>query len=304
MLLKVTFLGTSGTVPSPNRNLPSILIQFEGTRLLFDCGEGTQRQMMIAKTGFKIDSVFITHTHTDHFIGIFGLMETLSLNERSERLRIFVPNENLNFFKKLFLMFGYENLGYPVEIYGLKDGDAVDFGKFKVLAFKTDHIVPSLGYAFIERERPGKFDRAKAEALKIPKYMYSKLVKGETVEVDGRKITPDMVVGPKRKGRKVVYTGDTRPTERTVEVAKDADILIHDSSFTSDLIDWAIKTKHSTAREAAEIARRANVRKLILTHISARFSKDVSPLLNEAKEIFEDVIVAEDLMSIEVKYRD
>jgi len=273
--------------------------------LLFDCGEGTQRQMMIAKTGFKIDSVFITHLHTDHFIGIFGLIETMSLNERTEKLRVFVPRENVDFMKTLFRMFGYHNLNYPIEVYGLKDGDEVDFGKFKVTAFKTDHIVPSLGYALIERDRPGKFDRAKAEALGIPPGpLYSKLVRGEAIEINGRIITPDMVVGPKRRGRKIVYTGDTRPTERTVEVARDADLLIHDASFTSDLQDWAIQTKHSTAKEAAEIAKKANVRQLVLTHISARYSKDATPLLKEAKEIFENVVVAEDFMSIEVKYRD
>ena len=305
MLLKVTFLGTSGTVPSPNRNPSAILIQFEGTRLLFDCGEGTQRQMMIAKTGFKIDSVFITHLHTDHFIGIFGLIETMSLNERTERLRVFVPEEEVEFVKTLFKMFGYYNLNYPIEVHGLKDGDEINFGKFKILAFKTDHIVPSLGYALIERDRPGKFDRAKAEALGIPPGpLYSKLVRGEAVEINGKVITPDMVVGPKRKGRKIVYTGDTRPTDRIVEIAKDADLLIHDSSFTSDLMDWAIQTKHSTAREAAEVAKKANVRQLVLTHISARYSKDVSPLLKEAKDVFENVVVAEDFMTIDVRYRD
>ncbi len=305
MLLKVTFLGTAGTIPSPNRNPSSILIQFEGIRLLFDCGEGTQRQMMVAKTGFKIDSVFITHTHTDHFIGLFGLIETLSLNERTEKLRIFVPEEDVKFVTTLFRMFGYQNLRYPIEISGLKDGDEVNFGKFKIVAFRTDHIIPSLGYALIERDRPGKFDRAKAESLGIPPGpLYSKLVRGESVIVNGRIITPDMVVGPKRKGRKVVYTGDTRPTERTVEISKNADLLIHDASFTDELKDWAIQTKHSTAREAAEIARKANVELLILTHISARYAKDPTPLLNEAKEVFENVMVAEDLMSLEVKYKD
>ncbi len=305
MLLKVTFLGTAGTIPSPNRNPSSILIQFEGIRLLFDCGEGTQRQMMIAKTGFKIDSVFVTHTHTDHFVGLFGLIETLSLNERTEKLRVFVPEEEVDFVTTLFRMFGYQNLNYPIEVVGLKDGDEVNFGKFKVVAFKTDHIVPSLGYALIERDRPGKFDRAKAEALGIPPGpLYSKLVRGESVVVNGRVVTPDMVVGPKRKGRKVVYTGDTRPIERTVEISRDADLLIHDASFTSDLQDWAIQTKHSTAREAAEIAKKANVRMLILTHVSARYSKDATPLLKEAREVFENVRVAEDFMSLEVKYRD
>ena len=305
MQLRITFLGTSGTVPSVNRNPSAILIQYGGDKILFDCGEGTQRQMMIAKTGFNIKAVFITHMHTDHFIGVFGLIETLSLNERKEKLTFYVPEEKAKFLATLFRMFGYHNLRFPIEVVGLGDGDEVNFGRFKIIAFKTEHTTPSLGYALIERDRPGKFDRAKAEALGIPPGpLYAKLVRGESVEVNGRIITPDMVVGPPRPGRKVVYTGDTRPCERTVEIAKNADLLIHDASFTSDLQEWAEETKHSTAREAAEVAKRAGVRQLVLTHISARYSKDATPLLNEAKEVFENVIVAEDLMTIEVKYRD
>ncbi len=306
MQLKITFLGTSGTVPSVNRNPSAILIQYGGERILFDCGEGTQRQMMIARTGFSgLNSVFITHMHTDHFIGVFGLIETLSLNERKEKLTFYVPAERAKFLANLFRMFGYHHLNFPIEVVGLSDGDEVNFGRFKVVAFKTEHTTPSLGYALIERDRPGKFDRAKAEALGIPPGpLYAKLVRGESVEVNGRIITPDMVVGPPRPGRKVVYTGDTRPCERVVEIARNADVLIHDASFTSDLQEWAEQTKHSTAKEAAEIAKRAGVRQLILTHISARYSKDATPLLEEAKSIFENVIVAEDFMSLEVKYRD
>ncbi len=306
MQLKITFLGTSGTVPSVNRNPSAILIQYGGERILFDCGEGTQRQMMIARTGFSgLNSIFITHMHTDHFIGVFGLLETLSLNERKDKLTFYVPAEKAKFLATLFRMFGYHNLSFPVEVVGLSDGDEVNFGRFKIVAFKTEHTTPSLGYAFIERDRPGKFDRAKAEALGIPPGpLYAKLVRGESIEINGRVITPDMVVGPPRPGRKIVYTGDTRPCERVVEIAKDADVLIHDASFTSDLQEWAEQTKHSTAREAAEIAKKAGVRQLILTHISARYSKDASPLLEEAKGIFENVMVAEDFMTIEVKYRD
>ncbi len=306
MLLRITFLGTSGTIPSVNRNPSGILIQIGGERLLFDCGEGTQRQMMKAKTGFRnLNNVFITHLHTDHFIGLFGLIETMSLNERREKLRIYVPKQNEDFLKCLFYAFGYNNIGYPIEVVGLKDGDTIDFGHFKVLAFKTDHIVPSLGYALIERDRPGKFNRAKAEELGIPPGpLYSKLVRGESIEINGQVITPDMVVGSKRPGRKVVYTGDTRPCERTVEVSKSADVLIHDASFTSELQEWAEETKRSPAKEAAKIAKRSHVRLLVLTHISARYSKDATPLLEEAKRVFENVLVAEDLMVLEVKYRD
>jgi len=305
MLLKITFLGTAGSVPCVNRNPSAILIQYGGDRILFDCGEGTQRQMMIARTGFNLKGIFITHLHTDHFIGLFGLLETLALNERKEKLNIYVPSPNVKFLHTLFKLFGYYNLSYPVEIVGLEDGNEISFGNYKIVAFKTEHDVPSLGYALIEKDRPGKFNRAKAEELGIPPGpLYAKLVRGESIEINGRIITPDMVVGPPRPGRKIVYTGDTRPCEKIVEIAKDADVLIHDASFTSDLQEWAEKTKHSTAKEAAEIAKKARVRQLILTHISARYSKDVTPLLEEAKQIFKNVVVAEDLMSIEVRYRD
>jgi len=225
----------------------------------------------------------------------------MSLNERKNKLTFYSPNAK--FLENLFKAFGYQYLDFPIEVVELRDGDVVEFKNFKVVAFSTNHIVPSLGYALVENERRGKFNRQKAEELGIPPGpLYSKLVRGESVEINGKIITPDMVVGKPRRGRKVVYTGDTRPCERTVEVARDADVLIHDASFTSDLKEWAIESKHSTAREAAEIARKANVRRLILTHISARFSKDTSPLLNEAKEVFENTMVAEDFLSFEVSY--
>lgn len=304
MLFKITFLGTSGTVPSIERNSSAIFVQFGGQCLLFDCGECTQRQMMIAKTGFKLDSIFITHLHTDHFIGIFGLIETMSLNERKEELNVYSPRAR--FLKALFEAFGYDQLNYPIRVKEMKDGSEVKFDCFKVVAFKTKHIVESVGYAIIENDRRGKFNREKAEKEYgiPPGPLYAKLANGESVIWNGRIITPEMVLGPSRRGRKVVYTGDTRPVERTVEIAKNADLLIHDASFLDELKEWAVESGHSTAREAAEVARKAGVKKLILTHISTRYSKDVTPLLDEAREVFEDVTVAEDLMTLEVRYED
>lgn len=302
MLLRVVFLGTSGSVPSVDRGLPAIFVQFGQHRVLFDCGEGTQRQMMIAKTGFKLDAVFITHLHTDHFLGLFGLLETMSLNERSEKLTVYSPHPE--FLTAIFKAFGYENLSFPVEVRELKDGECVRFGSFRIVSFKTDHTVKSYGYAVVEDERRGKFDREKAEKLGLkPGPLYAKLARGESVTVNGRVITPDMVLGKARRGRKVVYTGDTRPCERVVEISRNADLLIHDASFTSDLQDWAVETKHSTAGEAAEVAVRAEVKELVLTHVSARY-KDNSVLLDEARKIFEKTIVAEDFMVIDVPYPD
>ncbi|MBO8179041.1 MAG: ribonuclease Z [Archaeoglobus sp.] len=304
MLFKITFLGTSGTIPSVERNSPAIFVQFGGQRMLFDCGEGTQRQMMIAKTGFRnLDNIFITHLHTDHFIGIFGLIETMSLNERTKDLNVYSPRADV--LKALFDAFGYDQLNYDVKVRELKDGDEVKFDDFKVVAFKTEHIVKSVGYAIIENDRRGKFNREKAEReLGIPPGpLYAKLARGEEIVWKGKVITPDMVLGEVRRGRKVVYTGDTRPTERTVEIARDADLLIHDASFKEELKEWAIESGHSTAREAAEVAKAANVKKLILTHISTRYSKDATPLLEEAKEVFSNTIIASDFLSIEVNYK-
>lgn len=303
MLFKITFLGTSGTVPSVERNSSAIFVQFGGQRFLFDCGEGTQRQMMIAKTGFRLDSIFITHLHTDHFIGIFGLIETMSLNERERELNVYSPRARV--LKALFEAFGYDQLNYPIRVKEMRDGSEVKFDCFKVVAFKTEHIVESVGYAIIENDRRGKFNREKAEKLGLPPGpLYAKLAKGESVVWKGRTIAPEMVLGPPRRGRKVVYTGDTRPAERTVEIARNADLLIHDASFLDELKEWAVESGHSTAREAAEVARKAGVKRLILTHISTRYSKDATPLLNEAKEVFENVAVAEDLMKVEVRYED
>lgn len=260
--------------------------------------------MMISKVGFRnLDHIFITHLHTDHFIGIFGLIETMSLNERTKPLTVYAPKAK--FLKHLFDHFGYEELDYPIYVKEAKDGEEVKFENFRIVIFETQHIVTSVGYALIENDRRGRFNRKRAEELGIPPGpLYARLARGEVIEWSGKMITPEMVIGDKRPGRKVVYTGDTRPTERTVEIAQNADVLIHDASFTEDLKEWAVESMHSTAREAAEVAKRANVRKLILTHISTRYSKDHSKLLDEAKEVFEDVTVAEDLMSLEVNYRD
>jgi len=293
MLFRLVFLGTAGTIPSPERSTSAIFVQYSNHRFLFDCGEGAQRQMMSAKLGFRnLDNVFITHMHTDHFIGVFGLIETLSLNGRKKELNFFTPNPEV--LKALFEIFGYEGLDYQINVKKVRDGDEISFRDFKILAFRTEHIVPSVGYALIERDTR-RFEREKALALGIPPGpIYARLKSGESVYWRGNLINPEMVLGELKRGRKLVYTGDTRPCERTIEVAKDADILIHDASFAEELKERAIESGHSTAREAAEVAKRASVKKLILTHISARYSKEPEVLLREAKEFFENVEIAKD----------
>lgn len=300
MLFRVVFLGTAGAVPSPERNTSAIFVQYSKFRFLFDCGEGTQRQIIVARLGFRnLDHIFITHMHTDHFIGIFGLIETLSLNGRKKELNFYTPKPE--FLRTLFELFGYENLDFDLKVHRVSDGSEVRIENLRVLAFKTEHIVQSVGYALIEDDMR-RFDREKAEKLGIPPGpLYAKLKKGEAIFWNGRLIDPEEVLGEVKKGKKIVYTGDTRPCERVVEVAKDAELLIHDASFGEDLKDWALESGHSTAKEAAEIARRANVKKLILTHISARYSKNPEVLLEEARKVFENVELAKDFLEVQIR---
>jgi ribonuclease Z len=304
VVLRITFLGTSGTIPTVNRNPSAILINFKGERILFDCGEGTQRQMMKAKTGFrKLNRIFITHFHTDHYLGLFGLLETMSLQDRSEAIHIFGP-EGISELIHVFRRLGYTNMGYPIHVHELKEGDTVEGDGYKVICCRAEHNIPCNAYAFIENDRPGKFNRKKAEKLGIPPGpLFKKLQMGEPVEINGKIIHPEEVVGNRRRGRKVVYSGDTRPSQKIVELAKDADLLIHEACFTEDLKEWAVETYHSTAKEAGEIARRSKVKRLILTHISPRYDNGEA-LIIEAEKEFSNVDIASDFMTIEIQYPD
>lgn len=302
-MLRVTFLGTGGSLPTPNRNPSAVMVNREGELMLFDCGEGTQRQMMRAKTGMmSLSSIFITHLHADHVLGIPGLIQTMSFQGREEPLTIYGPPWTKQFTKILTAM-GYYKLRFEVNAVELQPGQSIRREGYRVLAVETEHGVPSLGYALVEDRRRGRFNKEKALELGVPEGpLFSKLHSGESVEVDGKTIRPEQVVGPPRRGRKIVYTGDTRPTQDVLEASRSADLLIHDGSLTSDLQDWAEESMHTTAREAAELARDAGVKRLALTHISSRYSNDTSPLLDEAREIFPSTVVARDLMEIEIPY--
>jgi ribonuclease Z len=303
-MLRVTFLGTGGTLPTPNRNPSAILVNREGELLLFDCGEGTQQQMMRAKTGMKINSIFITHFHADHFLGIPGLIQTMSFNGRTEPLEIYGP-EWTKQFVNLLIQLGYFKLGFVINAYELKDGDVIDKGAYSIGAIGTDHGIPSLGYVIEEKSRIGRFNREKAIKLGVPVGpLFSKLQKGEPVIMDGRTILPSEVIGKSRPGRKIVYTGDTRPCESIEKVSAKADLLIHDGTLADELKDWAIETKHSTAGEAARLAKRAKVKQLILTHVSSRYSESAEPLIQDAKTVFETARIAEELMEIEIPLSD
>ncbi|CAD7770242.1 Ribonuclease Z [Candidatus Methanoperedenaceae archaeon GB50] len=302
-MLKIIFLGTAGSFPTPRRSPSCIFVNREGDLFLFDCGEGAQRQMMIAKCGImRISSIFITHFHADHILGIPGLIQTLSFNGREEPLTVYGP-VGVEEFVELFISLGRVRLGFdllPVEVSG---GDTIAREGYSVSVFNTVHGVPSVGYALVEDERPGRFDRERAVSLGVPPGpLFRRLHRGESVEIDGRIVTSEEVVGKPRRGRKIVYTGDTRPTEETIKAALGADLLIHDASMADDLSDWARQTGHSTAGEAARVASEAGVGQLVLTHVSARYSENTDVLLDDARRIFGNTLVAYDLMELTVPY--
>ena len=303
-MMRVTFLGTGGTLPTPNRNPSAILVNREGELLLFDCGEGTQQQMMRAKTGMKISSIFITHFHADHFLGIPGLIQTMSFNGRTEPLDIYGPSWTKHMVK-LLIELGYYKLGFDINAYELEGGGIVDRGEYSVRAIATDHGVPSLGYVLEEKKRIGRFNKERAMELGVPVGpLFSKLQRGEAVTVNGRIIDPSTVIGKCRPGRKLVYSGDTRPCEPIEKASFGADMLIHDATLADELKNWAIETKHSTSKEAAILAKKAKVKRLVLAHISSRYSQSAQPLLIDAKSIFENVILAEELMEIDIPLSD
>ncbi|WP_436928529.1 ribonuclease Z [Halosimplex halobium] len=305
--MRVTFLGTSGAVPTTQRNTSALAVEREGDRLLFDCGEGTQRQMMRFGTGFGVDHVFVTHLHGDHVLGIPGLVQTFDFNDRERPLAIHAPHGTRGQVEDLVHAAGNDP-AFPVRINQVGPGDTVlDREEYEVRTVRTDHHTNSVGYALVEDDRKGRFDREKAEEeLGIPPGpKYSKLHRGEPVEHDGRTVQPEEVVGPPRPGRTLVYTGDTRPTDAVAAAAEDADLLVHDATFASDWADRAKETAHSTAREAAAIADRAGAKRLALTHISTRYAGDPSPIEREAREHFDgDAWIPDDGEQLEVPFPD
>jgi len=308
MSMRVTFLGTSGAVPTTERAPSALMVNREGERLLFDCGEGTQRQMMRFGTGFSVSHVFVTHLHGDHILGLPGLVQSWDFNDREAPLAIHVPAGDREEIRDLIRAGGHRP-GFPVRVNGVPPGDvALDGDGYEVRTFRVDHRTRAVGYALVEDDRPGRFDREKAEnELGIPPGpAYGRLHDGERVELDdGRVIDPEQVVGPPRPGRRVVYTGDTRPVDATVEAAREADLLVHDATFADDWGERAPATGHSTAREAGRIAARAGAKRLALTHVSSRYAGDASRLAREAAEAFDgECFVAEDGQTVHVPYPD
>jgi ribonuclease Z len=306
--MRVTFLGTSGAVPTTARNPSAIAVEREGDRFLFDCGEGTQRQMMRYGTGFDVDHVFVTHCHGDHVLGLPGLLQTLDFNDRTEPLAVHGPAGTRSRLEAVAFAAG-DRPGYPVRIHQVDPGEvALSRDDYEVRAVAVDHRTAAVGYAIVEADRKGRFDRERAETeFDIPPGpKYSKLHAGEPVEHDGRTIQPDEVVGPPRPGRRVVYTGDTRPCESVVEAAADADLLVHDGTFAYEHADRARETAHSTAAEAADVANRAGAARLAITHVSTRYAGDDRPLRTEVDRAFEGALalVADDGLAVDVPFPD
>lgn len=302
MSLRVIFLGTAGSIPTPERSLPAILIQRQGEQIMFDCGEGVQRQMIKAKTGFhKKMKIFISHMHGDHIMGLPGLLQTMSLLDRERKLDVYGPPGTKRFIEAIRETVQF-TLTFPVEIHEIEEAGVVcDEKEYVVEAVWANHVIPNLAYALVEKPRPGKFYLEKAKALGVPEGpLWSKLQDGHRVRLPDRQvIKPEEVVGPPRSGRKIVYTGDTRPFEGFVEFAAGADLLIHDATLDDDLAEKAEEDGHSTPSQAAENAKKAKATLLVLTHISARYD-DASLIVEQAQKIFKNTRVAEDFGKIEI----
>ena len=306
MSLSVIFLGTSGSTPTPQRSLPAIAIRRKGEIILFDCGEGVQRQMIMAKLSFhRKMKIFITHMHGDHVLGLPGLIQTMSLFDRQRKLEVYGPKGLKEFIDVIQKTVQY-TLTFPIEIHEIaKAGIICEEDEYTVFAVEADHVIPSFAFALIEKPRPGKFYPEKAKKLGIPEGpLWSRLQRGYSVTLpDGRTIKPSEVVGPPRPGRKIVYSGDTRPCINLIRLAENADLLIHDATLDDELAEKAYEDGHSTPSQAAEIARKAGVDRLVLTHISARY-KSAEKLLEQAKKVFPNVFVAEDFMKIEIPLKN
>lgn len=270
--MELVFLGTSAGAPTISRGLPSIALRFDdGSTCLFDCGEGTQRQMMQCNVSFmSVDRILISHFHCDHHMGLSGLLQTMNLNNRKSSIEIIGPDGTKELIERL-LEIGYFRLGFDIIVYELGNNETFDTGKYRIKAIENNHCRNSLSFCIEEPVRKGKFNLYRARELGIPEGpLYRRLQNGESIAGNGRRIEPDEVLGPQRRGRKVCYSGDTAYFEPLIELAKDSDVLIHDSTFSEKEKDSAESFRHSTASDAARIAYLAHARKLFLTHISGR----------------------------------
>jgi ribonuclease Z len=307
--LQVYFLGTAGALPTPTRNPPCIMVRRGSDTLLFDCGEGAQQQMMRARCGFTINAIFVSHWHADHFLGIFGLVQTMSFNGRTEPLTIYGPEWVHEFVKTLRHVARF-NLKFPMDSVELAPGSWVRFDGYTVTAFGAKHGLPALGFILEEDPRPGRFNREQAIALGVPPGpLFGRLQRGESVTIrtgeTSVEVRPEQVLGSPRPGRKIVYTGDTRTVHHSImDIAHDADLLIHDATYDESEAARAAEFYHATATQAGEAAAALNAGTLVLVHTSSRYT-DVQAHISDAQKKFSGrILVPHDLEMVEVPFRD
>jgi ribonuclease Z len=300
--LDVIFLGTAASMPTAQRGPAALLVRRGSERLLFDCGEGTQRQLQRSAIGLPdLEEIFLTHFHADHFLGLPGMLKTFALRGRDQTpLTVYGPRGLRELFERLRPFVG--RLPYPLTPVELEPGERLDRGDYAIETFAVEHAVEAVGYTLVERERPGRFDVAAADALGVPDGpARGQLQSGQDVTVpSGKTVTPAEVLGEPRPGRKLVLTGDTAPSPLVVQAAHGADLLVHEASFLAEEAERARETLHSTASQAAEVARLAQVRVLALTHVSPRYFGP--ELADEARELFPDTVVPRDFDLIEVPF--
>ena len=302
MQLKVVFLGTSSAMPSSTRSLSSLAIVRGSEVLVFDAGEGMQRNFLQAGIGTnRKTKIFVTHMHSDHVIGLLGLLQTMALQNRDMPVQLYGPDLLREFMESNMKLLNF-GLTFPLTFSTVNEGTVVEESDYVVKAKLAEHSIKSYCYCLEERERLGVFYPEKAQKLGIPKGgLWHKLQHGEQIEFNGRIIRSEEVTGPKRRGRKIGISGDTRINDELADFFRDCDLLIFDSTYGEDHKDKAAENMHSTAKEAAELAAKARVKKLVLTHFSARYD-DVGVLVKEASEVHPNVIAAEDLIVIEIPY--
>jgi ribonuclease Z len=301
--LDLVFLGTSGSMPTAQRAPTAMLLRRGGERLLFDCAEGTQRQLLRSNVGLiELREIFLTHYHADHYLGLPGMLKTFALRGRELPITIYGPRGLHDLFSSLRRIFG--KLTYHYELVELDPDERLERGEYELATFPVDHGVSAIGYALVEWPRPGRFDAGAADALGIPEGPErGALQAGESVTLpDGRVLTPDTVLGPARPGRKVVIAADTAFARSVVDAARGADLLVHEATFAEDERARAHETLHSTALEAAEVAQTAEVGMLALTHLSNRYFG--GEIEREARSVFPDTVVPRDLDIIVVPFEE
>lgn len=299
--MKATFLGTSGAFPTAQRNGTAHVVWVQGETILLDCGESTQRQLRRSSSRLLVHRIFLSHLHLDHTLGLPGYIGTMNLLQRTEPLRIYTPRGTRAQVEHLVAPVG--RLCYPVSIEELPDGAVVKADGFRVVAARVEHQGPALGFRIEEDERPGRVDVEKARRLGVPPGpLVGQLLRDGSITVEGRTVRVEEIAGPRRPGRSIVYSGDTRPCRTLTALARNADLLIHESTFTTEFADEAVSRGHATSAEAAQVAREAGVRRLALTHISQRHqeSAEIKKILQEARAIFSESFLPDDLDDVEI----